>query len=340
MIMTGDKDMKKKLSIKDIAELAGISVSTVSRVINHKGRYSKETEKKINEIIKEYGYTRSQAAVSLRNTKSMIIALLVPDITNEFYSKIAFYLEKHLRKQGYMLFICNTENKVDVVQECIHELISKNVDGIISMVNINQFPKSFTNNPIPIVCIDVPCKDYPLICNDSYQIAYQCTQLFISKGRKSLIYIIPTDDELQNDIPQIKGFKQCLKDHSLSNKENVYRIPVRNTSYEDAESLVYQLLNQDSQIDGIICGSDKIALGALYAAKRLNKKIPEDILIIGNDHTLFSQLSSISTISRNRQELAEKAGNEIIKMNQDSSYKGKSYIVDFHIIERDSTKGI
>lgn len=158
-------------------------------------------------------------AVSLRNTKSMIIALLVPDITNEFYSKIAFYLEKHLRKQGYMLFICNTENKVDVVQECIHELISKNVDGIISMVNINQFPKSFTNNPIPIVCIDVPCKDYPLIYNDSYQIAYQCTQLFISKGRKSLIYIIPTDDELQNDIPQIKGFKQCLKDYSLSNKK-------------------------------------------------------------------------------------------------------------------------
>ena len=128
MIMTGDKDMKKILSIKDIAELAGISVSTVSRVINHKGRYSKETEKKINEIIKEYGYTRSQAAVSLRNTKSMIIALLVPDITNEFYSKIAFYLEKHLRKQGYMLFICNTENKEEVVQECIHELISKNVD--------------------------------------------------------------------------------------------------------------------------------------------------------------------------------------------------------------------
>ena len=118
-----------------------------------------------------------------------------------------------------------------------------------------------------------------------------------------------------------------------------YNSYMKFTSYEDAESLVYQLLNKDSQIDGIICGSDKIALGALYAAKRLNKKIPEDILIIGNDHTLFSQLSSISTVSRNRQELAEKACDEIIKMSQDASYKGKSYIVDFHIIERNSTKG-
>lgn len=330
--------MNKKLSIKDIAEIAGLSVSTVSRVINHKGRYSKETEKKINEIIKEYGYTRSQAAVSLRNTKSMIIALLVPDITNEFYSKIAFYLEKALRQEGYMLFICNSENNDDIVQECIHELISKNVDGIISMVNIHQFPKSFMNNPIPIVCIDVPCKDYPLICNDSYQIAYQCTESFINKGKKHLIYIIPSNSNIQ-DIPQVRGFKQCLNDYKLNDKRNnIYTIPVKNTSYEDAESLVYQLLNNDSQIDGIICGSDKIALGALYAAKIFNKKIPEDILIIGNDHTLFSQLSSISTVSRNRQELAEKACNEIIKMNQNFSYKGESHIVDFHIIERDSTK--
>lgn len=339
MIYTGDTYMNKKLSIKDIAEIAGLSVSTVSRVINHKGRYSKETEKKINEIIKEYGYTRSQAAVSLRNTKSMIIALLVPDITNEFYSKIAFYLEKALRQYGYMLFICNTENKDQVVQECIHELISKNVDGIISMVAIKAFPKSFINNPIPIIGIDAICPYYPLIHNDAYQIAYQCTQLFINKGRKHLIYIIPTDDSIQSDIPQIEGFKQCLEEHSLSYKDNIYKIPVRNASYEDAESLVYQLLSNDSQIDGIICGSDKIALGALYAAKRLNKKIPEDILIIGNDHTLFSQLSSISTVSRNRQELAEKACDEIIKMNQDPSYKGKSQIVDFHIIERNSTKG-
>ena len=101
--------VKGKLSIKDIAKRAGVSIATVSRVLNKNGRYSRETEEKILKIIEESGYRRNVNAKSLRTKKTQTIGVIVPDITNEFFAKIIQSVERNAMKYDYSVFVCNTD---------------------------------------------------------------------------------------------------------------------------------------------------------------------------------------------------------------------------------------
>ena len=105
---------KKSISIKDIAELSGVSIATVSRVLNHKqGGYSKKTEEKIQAIAKSYGYVSNMAAKTLRQSKSNTIGLIVPNISNDFFSTLAYHIENYMFEQKYSVFICNSANQPD-----------------------------------------------------------------------------------------------------------------------------------------------------------------------------------------------------------------------------------
>ena len=109
----------ENISIKEIARLAGTSVATVSRVINQNGRFSKETEKRVREIIEKYNYRPNELARSLRVDKAQVVGVIVPDITNEFFSYIARKIEVDLLKQGYMAVICDTNESLEMEKQYI-----------------------------------------------------------------------------------------------------------------------------------------------------------------------------------------------------------------------------
>ena len=109
--------VQKKLSVKEIAEMAGTSVATVSRVINQNGRFSKDTEKRVKEIIEKYDYQPNQLARGLRVNHTQVIGILVPDITNEFFASITKEVQKHLLTQNYMTLICSTNENVMEAKE-------------------------------------------------------------------------------------------------------------------------------------------------------------------------------------------------------------------------------
>ncbi len=146
---------KKKLTVKDIAQLAGTSVATVSRVINKNGRFSPETEKKVWEIIDKYGYVTNQQARGLRAQRSNTVGILVPNISNEFYSRITKETQVTLSGMGYMSLICNTEEKHEEAKKYLQIFRQQNTDGIIYIGN-NELT-GLTD--IPVVYVDRDPRD-------------------------------------------------------------------------------------------------------------------------------------------------------------------------------------
>ena len=137
---------KKKLSIKDIAAISGVSIATVSRVLNNKGGYSKETEEKINALAKSYGYVSNMNAKSLRESKSQTIGLIVPDISNDFFATLALHIENYSAKHNYSVFICNSANNVQKEKDYFKSLASKCVDGIICISGLNKLTEDIIYN--------------------------------------------------------------------------------------------------------------------------------------------------------------------------------------------------
>ncbi|CRH21139.1 Transcriptional regulator, LacI family (fragment) [Carnobacterium maltaromaticum] len=129
----------KNYSIKDIAEIAGVSVATVSRVINDNGRFSEETRKKVLRIIEETGYKMNYSAKNLRMKKSFTIGILVPDISNSFFSEVVQQLEEILFAKGYSTIICNTSRSSEKELAYLRILEGKGIDGLIVISGAEKF---------------------------------------------------------------------------------------------------------------------------------------------------------------------------------------------------------
>jgi len=333
---------KKPISIKDIAKLSGYSIATVSRVINHKGQYSKETEQKILNLIETYGYVSNNAAKSLRASKSNTIGLIIPDITNEFYATIALHVEHFFADASYSVFVCNAANDPQKELMYFRTLDSRLVDGIICISGLQYFPKNLTSRNIPIVCIDrYPDNqdNIPFVASDDMDGSYQATEYLIQKGCRKILniesYTASYDKRLRT-----AGYEKALLKYGIPiNKELYLRVTGRDPSHIEAEILLAEYLQRGSTCDGIFASSDRAALGSLYALQRYNLKIPEDVQIIGFDNTLYTILCSptISTISRNTVAMAKKASQILLDMICDKEPEQRQTIVPIDLILRQST---
>ncbi|WP_146627070.1 LacI family DNA-binding transcriptional regulator, partial [Oenococcus oeni] len=146
--------LNKSISIKDIARASGVSVATVSRIINNNGRFSIKTKKKVESIIDQLGYEKNKFAVGLRSNQSKTVGILVPDITNPFYATVVKKSEQLFFKKGYATIICNTERSIDRENAYLKNLFENRVDGLMVISsNINQSQMT-SNISVPTVFID------------------------------------------------------------------------------------------------------------------------------------------------------------------------------------------
>lgn len=334
---------KKKLSIKDIAAISGVSIATVSRVLNNKGGYSKETEEKINALAKSYGYVSNMNAKSLRESKSQTIGLIVPDISNDFFATLALHIENYSAKHNYSVFICNSANNVQKEKDYFKSLASKCVDGIICISGLNKLTEDIIYNDIPIVCIDrypENNKTIPRISSDDIHAAFLATEHLIKKGCRDIVFISSFTADYEKKERYL-GYKKALDTYGIPlDKNYILQTQGKEPSQIEAEILITDFLKTQRRIDGIFASSDLAALGALYALKRANHKVPEQVKLIGFDNTLYSRLPtpSISTIERNPKMLAEKGCEVLLNMIQGKDIGSIDTIVPVVLVERESSK--
>lgn len=324
----------KALSIKDIALKANVSITTVSFIINGKAKEKSISDaviKKVQQIIVDSGYKPNQIARSLRTGNSNIIGLIVEDISNSFFSRIARLIEDKAYKRGYKIIYSSTENNVEKAQELINMFKSRKVDAyIISPIKgIEEDIQILLNENKPVILFDrnLPVLNTNYVGANHFVASYQAIESFIKQGKKK-IALVTTDIDVQQIVERFEGYKKALSDYAFPfDEELVLRIP-----FKQAEASTNKQLKQlfkNKEVDAVLFATNYLAISGLKVLKQLDKKLDENFAVIGyDDHEAFElHTPSISTIQQPLEEIAE----TIIKLilNQLSS---KTKLPDQQII--------
>lgn len=336
-------DWNKPLSIKDIAAISGVSIATVSRVLNHKGGYSAETEKKVMAIANSYGYVSNMAAKTLRESRSRTIGLILPTVDNSFFSMLAYHIESYLYNQNYSVFICNSGNQAQKEKNYFKTLASKSVDGILCVSGLNELSEDIFRWNIPIVCIDRQPDTYkpaPWVGNDDFGAGYMMAEHLIEKGCKNILFVSSYLSAYAKKL-RLRGYMSALEKHGLRFDKNylLERVGSDPTQIE-SEILVHQFLNEGYPIDGVITTSELSALGALYALKGKGLSVPRDVRIVTFDNTLYSLFTSpqFTSIERNPEKMALESCKALLALIDGREPESYRISIPVSLMERESSR--
>lgn len=302
----------KTLSIKDIAVEAGVSITTVSFIINGKARNKSISEaviKKVEKIIAESGYKPNQIARSLRTGNSNIIGLIIEDISNSFFSRIARLIEDKAYKKGYKIIYSSTENNVEKAKELINMFKSRKVDGyIISPIKgLEEDIQQLLTDQKPVILFDrsLPGLDTNYVGADHFKATYESIASFIKQGRRR-ISLITTDIDVAQITARLEGYQKALEDHDIAYDENLV-LKVHFNQEEDETRLQMEKLFRTVETDAILFATNYLAISGLKVLKQTGKKIGKNLSVMAyDDHEVFElHTPGISAIQQPLEEIAE-----------------------------------
>jgi len=335
----------RKTTIKVIAERAGVSVSTVSRVISGQGkknRISKKTEEVVTRLAKELNYEPNILARSHRMKQTFTVGMIVPDISNPFFTSIARYVEIESRKAGYSVIICDSQEDTTLEKESIKVLGMRKVDGMI-ICPVGRESKNIADISklsIPVVIVDryFPTLDLSCVVSDNYNGAMQAINHFIDKGHQKIAFIQGICDTSVNK-ERLKGFIDAHEKNSIPFNESF--IVGEDFGEQNGYIGAKILLNGSERPTAIFGGSNLISLGAIRAISEEHLKIPDDISLIAfDDQPYFDFLSTPVTSVRQKKEELGKISIALLlsELNKEISPEKKKIIVPIELIVRKSVK--
>ncbi len=330
---------KKNISIKELAALSGVSIATISRVINKKGGYSRETEERILALIKDKAYRQNVNARSLRTQKSQTIGVVLPDISNEFFAKIVQAIEKQAIKYNYSVFICNTDENMEIERRHLSNLAGQLVDGIIYIGGEFQIEKNEELRKIPMIYIDRYIDDSEIyIESDNYYGGYLAAKELIESGCRR-ISIMKDIRKISSAHKRYKGFVRAMIDNKIKIDDRLV-CDITEISYKEAKEKTLELLDSGEVFDGLFATNDTMALGAMMALNERRIKIPDEVKIVGFDNISATEIAGIplTTINQNKQKMGEMA----VELLMDKILQRKSNVnnikIPVNLIRRKSTE--
>lgn len=280
------------MTIYDIAEEAGVSITTVSRVINNKSNISQKTKDKVNAVLQKYNYTPNGMARGLIAKSMKSIGILTIDIRDAHYANTAYIIEQEFSKLGYNVILCNTGGITSENIRYIKILAEKNVDGIIligSVFNdesVKSSMLSYANN-IPIVLANGFLglgNSFSVLVDSAYGISL-CVDHLFEKGHTKIVYV--KDANTYSADQKKEGFISGMNKHGL--KLDDKSIITVNGGLEGGYEAVEKFVSLGKKFSAIIFGEDLTALGGIKKLKELGKKIPDDVAVIGCNNSIFSK---------------------------------------------------
>lgn len=323
-------------NIKDVAERSGVTVTTVSRVLNNRGYISEKTRKNVYKAIEELNYQPNEIARALLKRKSNLIGLIIPNVSHPFFAELSYYIEYYAYKNGYKILLCNACQDSKKEKDYIDMLKRNQVDGII-MGSHTLETSVYLNLKLPIVAIDrFLSEDIPYIASDNYNGGAIATKLLIDKNCKNIAHI---SGPLSLNTPANKRCESFIDVARENNKPYVViETKLNNFDKIEYERLIYTLFQEHSDIDGIFASSDLIAACIVGVSNSLGKKIPEDLKVVGYDDTFIASLitPALTTIRQPIEKIGELAV-EIILNQINGTEVNKANLLPVELVERKTT---
>lgn len=300
------------VTMKEIAQIAGVSTATVSKIINGADQHiSEATRKKILHIIKETGYVPNAVAKGLRIKQTRTIGFILPDISNPFFPEIARGIESAAKKRGFGVVMCNTDDSASQELDRFHFLSSRMVDGIVFIRSLQQgnLDKFYrTGMPIVVVdrAIDTSQFGFGKIFIDTQKGTYESTNALLRAGCRNIAFV-----SARAAIERYQGYLDALSDAQIPVNDTLIYLDRYHseTGYNGIRHIL-----QNHTVDGVVCGNDLIAVGVMKALHEAGIRIPRDIKVIGFDNIYFAQHTSppLSTVFQPAYEMGVEAATMLI----------------------------
>lgn len=339
-----------KKTIGDVAKEAGVSIATVSRVINGNYPVKESTREKVQKVIDEMEFEPNVLARGLINRKSDTIGVIVPSITNLFFPSVVKAIEQILRREGYHIYLCDTDADPAKEQSYIKSLASRQVDGIIIIDPTTENMKNGyfeqKNKNIPLILINGYNKNINcnFVLNDEEMGAAQAMNYLFSLGHENIAFM-RGKNSYSYDVKE-KIYLQMMEEQNLTHYINIVNIGEGNTEHtvNEAMNKAEQFFIKEPNTTAIFTCNDIMALGVINACGRINWSVPEDISVIGFDNIELSALiePKLTTVDQNMHKLGTMAATMLLESlkEKDMQRETRKVVIASTLIERDSCQKV
>jgi len=281
-------------TVRDVARKAGVSAMTVSRVVNDQRGVSAETRKKIEKAIAELDYAPSKLASGLVSSKSRLIGLIVPDVSNPFFAPIVRGAETAARRAGYRMLLCNSESDLRLEREYVADLVGHRVEGLLiapvgDRSDAHLLKLQEANFPLVLLDRHVPGIECDSVTLDNVSGARQMAAHLMAVGHRSIAFITDADD-VSTGRERREGLQQALAEAHIEFSESLvlYSTTDQLGGYRSAQ----QILNMQQRPTAIFTVNNMVAVGVMQAMREANVKVPDDIALV-----CFDDVQHLAVIS-------------------------------------------
>lgn len=334
-------------SITDVAKKAGVSISTVSHVINGTKFVGEALRERVMEAIRELGYQPNEMAASMKRRATNNIGVILPNIRMVFFPDVLKGIEDAAREQGYKLFYFSTDYDFEKEQEYLSQLKSSWVDGIIldsscPVEQLEQYQKQLTGNPagkyVPVVTTVAPftAKELGVITFDEEKATEQTLEYLIRCGHRN-IGLLFGPEHIPMYARNLRGVRRIFEKYAIPfDSQNIL---VGDYFAQSGYDAMKQALKKQVPWTALLCANDQMAIGAMKAIKEAGLSIPGDIAVTGADGLYITSLISpaLTTVEYPRYEMGYRAGNLLIDMIQNPSTPAQHVMLEGKLIVREST---
>lgn len=330
-----------RVTIKDVARAAQVSITTVSHVVNDTRFVDPATKQRVLTALEELGYQPNSLARSLRSGITRTIGLVVPDASNLFFAEIARKIEDHGFQLGYSVILCNSDNNPEKQSRYIQTLLAKQVDGVIfisSASSPDDLMRLVENNiPVVVADRDVPLELADVVLLDNEQAGYDATRHLFDLGHRR-IACITGPNHLAPSMQRFEGYKRCLQENGIEVNPNW--IGMGDFRFQSGEAAVQRILTSAPRPTAVFVLNDMMAIGAISAAHKAGLSIPQDISVIGFDDIEIDAavVPALSTMAQPIDEMTQQAMSLLLEHLLGKKHDmNQRVILHAKLIRRDST---
>jgi len=289
------------VTIYDVAREAGVSMATVSRVVNNNPNVKPQTRKKVFEAIERLGYRPNAVARGLASKKTTTVGVVIPDISNTMYSEVVRGIEDIANMYHYNIILCNSDKKKEKEIRVINTLLEKQVDGLLFMggaITDEHIEAFRTNVPIVLCATRDEKQMFPSVDIDHEAAAYDAVKVLIDHGHRNIGMICVNLQDPQVGYARYQGYRKALAEAGIPFRESHVR--VGNYRYESGLETMEYFLNLEDRPTAIFSATDEMAIGAIHAIQDAGLRVPDDIAVMSVDNVRMASMvrPQLSTVAQ------------------------------------------
>lgn len=333
---------EKTVRLLDVAHHAGVGVGTASRVLNNESGVSEEKRRRVLEAIEELGYRRNAIARSLKVSRTKTLGVIIPDVSNEFYSEIVRGAEDAARRESYNILLCSTDGKSEKEEHAVAMLSEKLVDAIIMLsYDLNEdIVCSLKKAGIPVALISTLLDEdaFVTVNISNLQAARQAVEHLIALGHRRIAIIAGPEMDRDGGENRLLGYRMALQENGIRYDPALVERSEGYT-YEKGYRCMQRMLERNVELTAVFAASDHIAMGCIRALWDKGLRVPEDVSVIGFDNLSITSyaIPPVTTVDQPRYEMGRLAAEKICQILDGQAVEERHFMLGHSIVQRGST---